>query len=246
MRFLLALAFALQASSPQRIPSVPPELLARQVTLASGIGHAHDVVGTRSKTAQAFYDQGLAYLHSYVWIEAARAFHEALRADPSLAIAHAQLALACTELNAPSAARAAMEKAESLSKTASDHDRRHIELRARQMTAEAHAGDTPALAAYRTALDEALNAFPNDVELWLLRGEAESPDPADRGQGSVAGSIRFYVKAHDLAPADDGPLHLLTHAYENTRDNERALTFSTEYAKAAPAIPHAHHMHGHV
>jgi tetratricopeptide (TPR) repeat protein len=244
--FVFALGLAVQASSPQRIPSVPPELLTRTVALATGIGHAHDAVRTRSKTAQAFYDQGLAYLHSYVWIEAARAFNQALRADPSLAIAHAQLALACTELNAPSAARAAMEQAQSLSKTASAHDRRHIELRALQMTAEARAGDASALTAYRAALDEALKAVPNDVELWLLRGEAESPDPADRGQGSVAGSIRFYTEAHRLAPADDGPLHLLTHAYENTRDNERALTFSAEYAKAAPAIPHAHHMHGHV
>ena len=39
-------------------------------------------------------------------------------------------------------------------------------------------------AAYRAAVDEALAAYPQDEELWLLRGLAESPDPADRGQGS--------------------------------------------------------------
>ena len=32
----------------------------------------------------------------------------------------------------------------------------------------------------------------SDAEFWLLRGNAESPDPADRGQGSVASAIRFY------------------------------------------------------
>jgi len=44
-------------------------------------------VSTSSPDAQAFYDQGLAYLNSFVWIEAARSFHQALRLDPSLGMA---------------------------------------------------------------------------------------------------------------------------------------------------------------
>src|SRR6266550_5931844 len=73
---------------------VPREILERPVTLREGIGTIHEAVTTSSKEAQAFYDQGLAYLHSYVWIEAARSFNEALRLDPKLAIAHAALSLA--------------------------------------------------------------------------------------------------------------------------------------------------------
>jgi tetratricopeptide (TPR) repeat protein len=110
----------------------------------------------------------------------------------------------------------------------------------------AEIGNAAALAAYRAALDEALNAFPTDVEFWLLRGNAESPDPADRGQGSPATAIRFYEKARALAPDADAPLHFLTHAYENSRDTQRSAALSEQYASAAPAIPHAHHMHGHV
>ena len=52
--------------------AVAMELARRPVPLRSGIGAAHDDLTTRSKQAQAFYDQGLAYLHSYVWLEAAR------------------------------------------------------------------------------------------------------------------------------------------------------------------------------
>src|SRR2546427_7614309 len=37
-------------------------------------------------------------------------------------------------------------------------------------------------------------SFPSDTELWLQRGVAESPDPADRGQGASAGSIPFYER----------------------------------------------------
>ena len=169
----------------------------RPVPLRKGIGSAHDGVSTTSKPALAFYDQGLAYLHSFVWLEAARSFTEALRADPRLAMAHLGLSMAYVELNAPAAARAALDRAKALA--ASDHDRAHVAARALQMAAEDAPQDTAKLAAYRTALDQALTKFPDDVQLWLQRGQAESPDPAERGQGSAAGSIRFYEKALALA-----------------------------------------------
>src|SRR5579859_1306014 len=51
---------------------VPREILQRPVTVREGVGKISDPVTTSSPEAQAFYNQGLAYLHSYVWIEAAR------------------------------------------------------------------------------------------------------------------------------------------------------------------------------
>ena len=78
--------------------------------------------------------------------------------------------------------------AQALAPKAGDHERRHIEARALQMAAEDAPRDAARLAAYRKSLDAAIAAFPNDVELLLKRGMAESPDPADRGQGSVLAS----------------------------------------------------------
>ena len=87
------LALALQAHAHQApSPSAALEIATRPVPLRTGIGTAHDPVGTASKQAQAFYDQGLAYLHSYVWIEAARSFRQALRSDPHLGMADVGLA----------------------------------------------------------------------------------------------------------------------------------------------------------
>ena len=200
-------------------------------------------MSTSSKQAQAFYDQGLAYLHSYVWVEAARSFNQALRLDPKLAMAHLGLSIAYTELNAAPAAHAALDRAKALAAT--DHDRRHVAARALQMAAEDAPADAAKLALYRVALDEALVAFPADEELWLQRGQAESPDPAERGQGSVAGSVRFYEKALALAPDHFAAHHYLTHAYENSGRVTDALAQGQTYAKMAPAIPHAHHMYGH-
>jgi hypothetical protein len=54
-------------------------LLERPTVLKNNVGQVHQKITTPSAQAQAFYDQGLTYLHHYVWIEAARSFHEALR-----------------------------------------------------------------------------------------------------------------------------------------------------------------------
>src|ERR1043165_5268287 len=94
------------------VDSIPLEILQRPVALRSGIGAVHEAVTTTSKEAQAFYDQGLAYLHSYVWIEAARSFNQALRLDPKLAMAFVGLSRAFSGLNAMEAARAALDQAQ--------------------------------------------------------------------------------------------------------------------------------------
>ncbi len=264
--------------SQHAVPTIPQELLERPVTLRAGIGAAHDDAGTRSADAQKFYDQGLAYLHNYGWIEAARSFHQALRSDPNLALAQVGLSYAYIELNMPGQARQAIAAAQAIAAKAAalsadlsagvqsakvDHTKRHVEARALQMAAEDAAGDTTKLAAYRKSLDAAIAAFPNDVQLLLLRGIAESPDPADRGQGSVAGSIPYYERALKASADKSAALvnsapsaalvssapfaahHYLTHAYENAGRIKEAETHASAYAAQNAGVPHAVHMHGH-
>lgn len=60
--------------SRRRCGLVPREVLVRPVAIRSGIGLVDEKVTTASTAAQAFYNQGLAYLHSYVYIEAGRSF----------------------------------------------------------------------------------------------------------------------------------------------------------------------------
>jgi tetratricopeptide (TPR) repeat protein len=223
------------------------EAVHRPISLRTGIGNAHDAVSTSSNDAQAFYEQGLAYLHSYVWLDAARSFNQAIRLDPALAMAHIGLTYAYSELNRPAAARSALDRARSFDAKLSDHERRHISARALQMDAESSGRDrvSQKLIEYRAALEAALKVYPDDEELWLLRGHAESADPAERGQGSGAGSVRFYERAKALAPAHPSAHHYLTHAYENMGRIDEARNEGALYARTAPNIPHARHMHGH-
>ena len=224
---------------------VPREILDRPVLLRPGVGNARETVTTSSKEAQAFYDQGLNYLHGYVWIEAARSFTQALRHDPRLAMAHVGLSRVYSGLDAPDEARAALARAEALAPEASPRERRRLELRARQLEAMADLADGARHAAYKKAIDDALAADVEDVELWLLRGNAEEATAAGRGQRGGAASTAFYLAALRLSPDHSAAHHYLTHSYETIGQIARALEHGEAYARLAAAIPHAHHMWGH-
>jgi tetratricopeptide (TPR) repeat protein len=255
----LVLAFSVDARGQHAlhsIPSIPQELLERPVAIRTGIGAVHDDAATKNAEAQRFYDQGLAYLHNYVWIEAARSFHQALRLDSQLALAHVGLSYAYIELNKPTQARQAITTAQALSVKSVqsvDHVKRHVDARALQMAAEETPGDPSKLLAYRKSLDAAISVFPNDMEFLLLRGIAESPDPADRGQGSVLGSIPYFERvlkssgpsAPSAALGRWPAQHFLAHAYENAGRMKEAENSASAYASANPGVPHAIHMHGH-
>ena len=70
------------------------ELFQAPIGLQGGIGRGHEAVSTSSEEAQAYYDQGLAFLYSYDWIHAGRSFNEALRRDPNLGMAYLGLSYA--------------------------------------------------------------------------------------------------------------------------------------------------------
>src|ERR1700751_1642183 len=127
-----------------RVGWVPEEILNRPVALRQGIGVYQEKVTTSSPLAQKFYDQGVAYLHSYVWIEAARAFHEALRNDPKMAMAYVGLSYAYSPMDYR-AARAALDQADSLSAAADDRERRRMAIRRAQLDAMAAAGHAEAV-----------------------------------------------------------------------------------------------------
>jgi tetratricopeptide (TPR) repeat protein len=224
---------------------VPREMLERSLPLRQGIGKLHEEVTTTSTEAQAYYDQGLAYLHSYVWIEAARSFHQALRLDSSMAMAYVGLSDAYVGLlDVPSAVTAA-EKAKSFATKVSERERERISLRALQMEYLEDSGDLKKYFAYRQALSDALSATPNDPWLWILRGFADEGTPAAHGQGGLVDTIAFYQTALRLSPDNFAAHHYLAHTLENHGPAKEALEQSEIYVRMAPAIPHAHHMHGH-
>jgi tetratricopeptide (TPR) repeat protein len=224
---------------------VPREILERPVTLRSGIGTLHEKVSTSSPEAQAFYDQGLAYVHSYVWIEAIRSFHQALRLDPNLAMAFLGLTDAYIGMHDPATARAAFQRALELAPRLNKREQMWVAIREGELDYLESNGDADKYVAYRKSLNDALKFNPNDPWLWIQRGLADESSPLTHGQAGGLDTIAFYRTAIALAPDNFAAHHYYAHTLENLGKTKEALEESAVYLRAAPAIPHAHHMHGH-
>ena len=224
---------------------VPPEILQRPVALRTGIGELHEKVSTHSPEAQSFYDQGLSYLHSYVWIEAARSFHQALRLDPNLAMAYLGLTDAFIGLQDVATAHATFERAKALEKGMSERERAWLSIRESELQFLEDTDSPNGYGAYRKAINDALKANPNDAWLWIQRGLADEGNPFTHGQAGGVDALAFYRTSLALAPGNLAAHHYCAHAYENMGRLKDALGESALYARMAPAIPHAHHMHGH-
>ena len=246
---LLAASFSYaQESMPanhSHVGWVAREFLEKPTSLQKGIGTLHEGVSTSSKQGQLFYDQGLAYLQSYVWIEAARSFHQALRLDPKMSMAYVGLSYAYSPIDFGTA-NEALGKAEAVATGLTTREQLRIKIRRLQLNAMLHSVNRDAYLEFRTALDEAIAQYPEDMVFLLLRGNAQEPTPFGDGQGCMKDAVPFYEKALQLEPGNFAAEHFLTHCYENSGRPEDSLNYAAEYVRLAPAIPHAHHMYGHV
>jgi tetratricopeptide (TPR) repeat protein len=244
-RWTLTPAYAQEANHQHQAGPVPREILERPVPLRQGIGAVHEAVTTSSPEAQQFYDQGLAYLHAYVWIEAIRSFHQALRLDANLGMAYLGLADAYIGMHDLATARSAFQAGKALAAKMSDRERMWLNIRERELDyAEDELGPEK-YPAYRRALSDALKANPSDPWLWIQRGLADEGSPYTHGQAGGADTLAFYKTASAYAPENAAAHHYFAHSLENAGRAKEALAETATYVRMAPAIPHAHHMHGH-
>lgn len=237
------------ADSPL-VVRIDPAWLEKPIGERSGLGAAHRSISTPSPEALAFYEQGLALLHSYEWIDAARSFHQALRADPQLALAELGLSQTYLQMAMPTEAREHLDAAAKLAgeRSTSDRERALIDAAKLQLAAVlAPSPERPAkLDAYRQALDALVASDPNDVETLLLRGLAEEPSGWGRGQQGGESTLPFYRGALAKDPNHPGAHHYLAHTLENLGQYEEAAAQARSYASIASSVAHAQHMVGHL
>jgi tetratricopeptide (TPR) repeat protein len=184
-------------------------------------------------------------LHSFVWIEAVRSFHQALRNDPNLAMAFLGLTDAFIGLQDVPTAHAAFLRAQALEKNLSERERLWIAIRARELDYLEDSGLRDKYVAYREALKTALKRDPNDPWFWIQRGLADEGNPFAHGQAGGVDTLAFYRTAVALAPGNTAAHHYYAHSLENAGRSKEALSETEIYVRMAPAIPHAHHMRGH-
>jgi tetratricopeptide (TPR) repeat protein len=227
----------------------------------TGLGTLHHPVSTDNQAAQQFFDQGLRLLYAFNHPESLRAFKEAARLDPTLAMAHWGQAMALSpNLNAPMTpengrlAYAAIQQARALAATrATAVERDLIEALALRLPADG-AGDAAALAgAYAEAMTRVAATHPQDADVQTLLADAlMNTMPWDYYQkdGSpkpdttrVMTTLERVVAAH---PDHPGAHHYYIHLLEASNDPDRAVPSADRLGALMPAAGHMVHMPSHI
>ncbi|MCS6852170.1 MAG: hypothetical protein NZ700_13490 [Gemmataceae bacterium] len=193
-------------------------------------------ISTSSSECQAFFDQGLGYYYSYVWMEAARSFETATRYDPECAMAWWGLSRALESWN-KSNSRKPLEKAQELLPRASH--REQLLILARLQEKGLIPGIAPENRKKRATqtIDELLSLYPDDEEAWFARAKL-----AD----SAVGAVPFYHALLRVNPLHPGAHHELVHFYENSQRPALGWVHAEKYMESSPGLPHAFHMQAHL
>ncbi|HEU4688311.1 MAG TPA: alpha/beta fold hydrolase, partial [Vicinamibacterales bacterium] len=248
---LSAPATRTSAQAPQAVP-IAPEL--------DGLGTLHMPVTTAVPRAQRFFDQGLRLLYAFNHAEAIRAFREAARLDPELAMAYWGEAIALgPNLNAPMTqengrqAYAAIRRALKTANRVTPPERALIDALALRYAPDGK-GDRVALnRAYADAMQKAADRFSDDLNIQTIYADAAmNTMPWDYWQKDgtarpeTARLIDVLERAIARQPDHAGALHYHIHLLEASADPDRAEASADRLGSLMPAAGHMVHMPAHI
>ncbi len=225
------------------------------------LGPATRPVSTRVPAAQKAFDQGLVWAWAFNHDEAERAFLEAARLDPCLAMAWWGVALVNgPHINNPSVDEAhakraweALQKARGLLGGASAVEAALVEALGARYAWPQPADRAPLDAAYAAAMQKVRQRFPEDADVATLAAEAlMDTRPWDqwtkdgKPQPGTAEVLAALERARALAPDHPGALHLTIHALEASPWPERAADAADRLRALVPDSSHLVHMPSHV
>ncbi len=226
----------------------------------SGLGDLHHPVSTSNDDAQAFFDQGLRLLYAFNHPEALRAFREAARLDPSLAMAYWGQAMALSpNLNAPMTpengrlAYAAIEAARARAGSVTAVERGLIDALAKRFSPDGE-GDAAAQArAYADAMKAVAASAPKDADVQTLLADAlMNTMPWDYWQkdGSPKPETAVVIETLETVirenPDHPGAHHYYIHVLEASDDPDRAVASADRLGGLMPAAGHMVHMPSHI
>lgn len=224
------------------------------------LGTHHRKVSTKVAGAQKAFDQGLIWAFAFNHDEAVRAFQEAARLDPTLAMAWWGIALVNgPHINNPSlddghAATAweALVQAKARMASASPLEQSLIAALERRY-AKPNPADRKALdEAYAQAMGVVATRFPKDADVAAMHAEAlMDVRPWDQWtrEGEPQPGTMEILAALDrclrLAPNHPLGLHLTIHATEGSPHPERGKAAADRLRMLVPDAGHLVHMPGH-
>jgi Tfp pilus assembly protein PilF len=231
-------------------PAAPPKLPAKMAMtglapsrLIPNLCCVYYRISTTSPECQAFFNQGLGYYYSYVWMEAARSFETALQYDPDCPLAWWGISRAL-ERWGKSKHTEALLKASKLQDRASHREQQLILASMQEKGHAPGVGDGEARKRKAIAtIDTMIALYDDDEEAWYYRAQLAGGSGLFGGQAS---SVPFYKALLRINPLHPGANHELLHHYENSRRPALGWVYAENYIKSSPGIPHPFHMQAHL
>lgn len=215
-------------------------------------------VSTKNADAQKFMNQGLNLAYAFNHAEARRAFREAARLDPNLAMAHWGQALvlgpninAMMESSEEPHALEAVRKAASLAANASPREQALIEALSTRYTGDPQHREVNDKA-YAEAMRQVHQRFPDDLDIAMLYVESMMDlrpwgywmrdGRPHEGTAEVVALTEDVMKRNRKHP---GALHMYIHLME-AHHPQRAEAAADALQPLMPAAGHMVHMPGHI
>jgi hypothetical protein len=220
---------------------------------AAQLGTVH-FPGSCSESAQKTFERGVAFLHSFWYEEAQKAFAQAAQEDPRCAMAHWGSAMSLWHQlwDHPNVATiltgcAEVDKARSLHPEA-PRERDYINAIGQFYSKSSTDDHLARAAAYSHAMEGLYQSYPEDREaaafyaLSLLASEPEDDASFANRKQAAAVLEKLFVEI----PDHPGVAHYLIHSYDKPQLAQLGLPAARRYAQIAPASPHALHMPSHI
>ena len=204
--------------------------------------------------AQEQFNRAVAFLHSFWYAEALKAFTSLAENNPDCAMGYWGIAMSLwhplwqpPDVETLKKGWAAVEKAKALN-VKSERERDYIAaVEAFYMDSEVLDHRTRALA-YEKAMEQIYLRYPEDLEAAVfyalaLNATALSTDKTYENQHKAT---EILMKVFAEKPEHPGAAHYLIHNNDYPPLADRALVAARRYASIAPSVPHALHMPSHI
>jgi len=230
-----------------------PSPAAAQSDADKQLGNVHFAT-TCNETAQRRFDRAIRYQHSF-WYRAAReVFEEAAKGDDACAIAYWGVALSYLDnphgpIPGPNVAPglAAIQKAKAVG-AKSERERDYIDALAVMYVDADKLTHTQRIRSYLQAMEKLAAKYPDDDEAQIAYAITlnTSASPGDKTYAQQLKGASILLPIWKRQPHHPGVAHYLIHLYDYPAIAEKGLVAANEYAKIAPAAPHAQHMPSHI
>jgi hypothetical protein len=207
-----------------------------------------------NEVAQRRFDRGMRYQHSYWYLNAKEIFDEALKADPTCAMA--QWGIALTLLDNPhnpipqsnlSPGLAAIQKAKAMN-AKTERERDYIDALTLMYTDYDKLSHGQRIRTFRDALEKLATKYPDDDEAQIAYAITlnTSADLNDKTYAQQKQGAAILEPISQRQPRHPGVTHYLIHLYDYPELAAQGLDAANRYAQIAPAAPHAQHMPSHI